>query len=106
MRPNDRRCRDSEGGNVKHNLPNNSRCKHRFRRGDTTIPGQWVVTTALSNHILETEKVPLDVIEFVRTFDTFTEDNDAYGTHEFGSPDPTDLSQTVRMMTIMAASDQ
>lgn len=64
----------------------------------------------------------------VRTFDTFTEDNDPYGEHDFGSfdhkgqkifwkidyyaPDmkhgsenPADSSQTVRVLTIMLASE-
>lgn len=86
------------------------------------------MTAGLSALITEAGKSPLDVIEIVRGFETFTEDNDPYGTHEFGSftfegetcfwkidlydvdlqfgsPDPTDLSQTMRVITIMLASE-
>lgn len=64
----------------------------------------------------------------VQKFDAFTEDNDPYGEHDFGafdhagerifwkidyyaldlmhgSEDPTDTSQTVRVLTIMLASE-
>lgn len=71
---------------------------------------------------------PPDVIQIVQAFDTFTNDNDPYGTHEFGafefqgetcfwkidlfdanlqygSPAPTDLSQTRRVLTILLAAE-
>ena len=64
----------------------------------------------------------------VSAFDSFTEDNDPYGEHDFGSidclgkklfwkidcyapnmesgsPDPTDTKQTVRVLTIMLANE-
>jgi len=67
-------------------------------------------------------------IALVGAFDTFTEDNDPYGEHDFGvvriegqrvywkidyydqekrggSPDPTDPSRTTRVLTIMLAGD-
>ena len=100
----------------------------RFRREDPSIPGQWIITQGLAATIEEANLGPLDIIQVVQAFDTFTEDNDPYGTHEFGafdfqsetcfwkidlydsdlqfgSPDPTDLFQTRRVMTIMLASE-
>ena len=78
--------------------------------------------------IEEAGLAPLTVIQIVQAFETFTEENDPYGTHEFGSfefqgttciwkidlydtdlqygsPDPTDLSQTRRVLTILLASE-
>ncbi|MEL6413404.1 MAG: DUF3768 domain-containing protein [Pseudomonadota bacterium] len=100
----------------------------RFRGGDQTVPGQWVITQGLAATIEEAGLAALDVIQIVQGFDTFTEENDPYGTHEFGSfefqgetcfwkidlydselrygsPDPTDLSQTRRVLKIMLASE-
>ena len=68
------------------------------------------------------------VIDTIRAFDSFTEDNDPYGTHEFGmfdidgqklmfkidcydknleygSPDPANPDVTTRVMTILLASE-
>jgi len=68
------------------------------------------------------------VIDTIRAFDSFTEDNDPYGTHEFGmfdidgqklmfkidcydknleygSPDPADPDVTTGVMTILLASE-
>jgi uncharacterized protein DUF3768 len=70
----------------------------------------------------------LAILEKVMTFDSFTEDNDPYGEHDFGSfehaghrvfwkidyfsrdlkhgsEDPADPSQTVRVLTIMLAEE-
>ena len=100
----------------------------RFRRGDATVPGERLITQGLAAAIKEAGASPLDVMQIVMAFDTFTEDNDPYGTHEFGSfdfngqkcfwkidlldndlkfgsPDPIDLSQTKRVLTIMLASE-
>lgn len=100
----------------------------RFRRGDVSIPGERYITSGLASLIKEAGKAPLDVLQLVADFDIFTEDNDPYGTHEFGSfefegqtcfwkidlydndltygsPEPTDLSQTKRVLTIMLASE-
>lgn len=68
------------------------------------------------------------IIEQVRTFDAFSEDNDPHGEHDFGSikiagervfwkidaydrtlqygsPDPSDPAVTTRVLTIMLASE-
>lgn len=68
------------------------------------------------------------ILDKVRDFDTFTEDNDPYGEHDFGafthdghkvfwkidyydlsmtwgSEDPSDAQQTVRVLTIMLANE-
>ena len=100
----------------------------RFRRGDSDIPGERLITQGLAATIEEAGASPLDVMQIVMALDTFTEENDPYGTHEFGSfefygqtcfwkldlfdndltygsPDPTDLCQTKRVLTIMLASE-
>lgn len=68
------------------------------------------------------------IFKLVKTFNNFSEDNDPYGEHDFGqvehngrkaffkidyydtsmqwaSPDPTDPSMTVRVMTVMLANE-
>jgi hypothetical protein len=68
------------------------------------------------------------IVSLVRRFTDFTADNDPYGEHdfgaveyqgskyfwkfdyydknvEFGSPDPSDTSQTTRVLTIFASDD-
>ena len=91
-----------------------------------TLNGGRVVYTAGVNALGE-EKVSA-VLEKVRTFDAFTEDNDPYGEHDFGafdfegqrffwkidyydtkfeyrSPDPADPSKTFRVLTVMLADE-
>lgn len=86
------------------------------------------MTSGLAALIEKAGLAPLDVLQTVMAFDTFTEDNDPYGTHEFGSfqfqgqtcfwkidlydnaleygsPEPTDLSKTKRVLTIMLAPE-
>jgi len=70
----------------------------------------------------------MTIVERVRTFDDFSDDNDPYGEHDFGafeqdgdkifwkidyydrqltqgSPDPTDPKLTTRVLTVMLASE-
>ncbi len=74
------------------------------------------------------EDLVLRAVEAVRTFEAFTEDNDPYGEHDFGSfelegrrifwkidaydqderygsPDPADPAVTTRVLTIMLAEE-
>jgi hypothetical protein len=94
-----------------------------FRR--TFIGGAVMITAGV-------EAMPLDqrrsLLEKVRNFDAFSEDNDPHGEHdfgsvdeagvrcfwkidyydrktEFGSPDPADPAVTTRVLTIMLADE-
>lgn len=57
----------------------------RFRKGESDISGERLITQGLAAVIEEAGASPLDVMQIVVAFDSFTEDNDPYGTHEFGS---------------------
>lgn len=100
----------------------------QFRRalGQGEIPGEAVMTAGIA--ALEQEQITAITIAVVN-FDNFTEENDPFGEHEFGSieitdvgtvfwkidyyaPDrmrgseePSDLTQTHRVLTIMLASE-
>ena len=94
-----------------------------FRR--TFVGGAVMITAGV-------EGMPLDqrrsLLAKVRAFDVFTDDNDPHGEHdfgsideggvryfwkvdcydratEFGSPDPADPAVTVRVLTVMLASE-
>lgn len=96
-----------------------------FRRGQPNIPGRVVMTRGIA--ALSEEDIQ-SIVEKVKAFDNFTEDNDPYGEHDFGSfehngekvffkldyydlsmqkgsEDPIDLTQTIRVLTIMKASE-
>ena len=96
-----------------------------FRRGLSNVPGKVVITQGIS--ALGQEAVNT-IISSVQLFDDFTQDNDPYGEHDFGSffyedvkcfwkidcfdptlqfysEDPTDVSKTVRVLTIMRAEE-
>ena len=94
-----------------------------FRR---TFSGGRVVLTAGVDALPDVEKAA--VLAKVRTFETFNGDNDPHGEHDFvsfeheavkyfakmdyyasdmehGSEDPSDPSQTVRVLTVMRADE-
>lgn len=100
----------------------------RFRRGDPALPGRIVMTSGIRNLLDEVGKDVNSVINVVQAFDTFTEDNDPYGEHDFGkfnfegrscfwkidlydvnytygSEAPADPEMTRRVLTIMLASE-
>ncbi len=89
------------------------------------IGGKVVATPSIVNLSQNTRA---SILEAIRTFDTFTEDNDPYGEHDFGSvniegdkfffkidyydpkmerhsDNPADPQRTSRVMTIMRAEE-
>jgi hypothetical protein len=91
-----------------------------------TFTGGRVVTTA--RVAVLPEEVKTQVLENVRAFDDFTEDNDPHGKHDFGgfaidgqqffwkidyydermkwgSDDPSDPTKTTRVLTIMLSEE-
>lgn|SRR5690554_1356270 len=113
--------------------PKTAELNDRFRTslnqpdfGRTEIRGQCVITPGI---VALPPLARFAIIEKVRTFDTFTEENDPYGDHSFGAfehpgvgkifwkidyydptltwgvEDPNDLGNTVRVLTIMQAHE-
>lgn len=100
-----------------------ARLNDRFRQ--TFVGGEVVMTQGVASLSPDTR---VKVMEAVRTFTTFTEDNDPHSEHDFGSFDvegtqfffkidyydkslafgsenPCDPSVTTRVLTIMLASE-
>ena len=96
-----------------------------FRRGDPKIPGKFVMTVGIQSFPEEDIQA---IIQKVQEFNTFNEDNDPYGEHDLGSftfkgekifwkidtydpslqfhsEDPLDLKKTVRVLTVLKASE-
>lgn len=95
----------------------------RFRR--TFNGGKVLMTSGVSELSLPQQ---ITLMNFVRTFDDFSEDNDPYGEHDFGkielngtayfwkidyydmdfeclSPDPSDETVTNRVLRVMRADE-
>lgn len=106
-----------------------ARLNNAFRRGDPSVPGQRVLTAGLVHLLKQMDILVEQLILKVAQFDDFTEQNDPNGEHDFGafefngeqifwkldcydvdynmgSDDPTDLSKTRRVLTIMLAHER
>jgi hypothetical protein len=97
-------------------------------RFEPAAPGQIVTTRSILNLSPETQ---VEIWEKVRRFDSFSEDDDPHGEHDFGafevrgvaekifwkidyyadascafcSEDPSDITRCFRVLTLMLASD-
>lgn len=100
----------------------------QFRRGDPNVPGIRVITAGL-DHLLKRLDIPqAQLAQLVAQFDDFTQSNDPHGERDFGvfkfhqhklfwkidaynqdysmgSDDPSDLSNTRRVLTIMLSEE-
>ncbi|MFZ1813098.1 MAG: DUF3768 domain-containing protein [Rhizobiaceae bacterium] len=101
----------------------------RFRQGDASVPGRVMMTSGVAALIAEQgDPGPASLIQVVRSFAAFNAKNDPHGEHDFaafdflgerlfwkidyyakdlqsGSEDPADPESTVRVLTIMLASE-
>ena len=101
----------------------------RFRKGDSSIPGQVLLTAGVQSLTdIDPQMRLRRVIEAVRSFNDFSDDNDPHGEHDFGafelfgeklfwkidyyaldmlhgSEDPSDITKTIRVLTIMLAGE-
>ena len=95
------------------------------KKAEQTVQGKYYATQSITNLPPEEQ---LAIIKKVKAFDDFNENNDPYGEHDmgifkqnaqsiywkidyydlnyhYGSPDPSDLNQTRRVLTVMLSHE-
>jgi hypothetical protein len=100
----------------------------QFRRGDPNISGIRVITAGLDNLLKQLDIPQEQLAQTVADFDDFTQSNDPHSEHDFGvfefhqhklfwkldlynqdysmgSDNPSDLTKTRRVLTIMLADE-
>jgi len=100
----------------------------RFRKGDPSVPGMRFLTGGIIELLKRNKVDGHEIVQIVSEFNVFTEDNDPNGEHDFGtfeylgetcfwkidcydndysmgSDDPTDLSKTRCVLTVMLAEE-
>ncbi|MDF3415787.1 DUF3768 domain-containing protein [Sulfitobacter sp. M57] len=100
----------------------------KFRRCDSSVPGMRFLTAGIIELLKRSNVDGDEIIKIVSEFNVFTEGNDPHGEHDFGtfeylgetcfwkidaydndysmgSDDPTDLSRTKRILTVMLADE-
>ncbi len=100
----------------------------QFRRCDPSIPGMRFLTAGIIELLKRNSVDGDEIVRTVSEFNVFTEDNDPHGEHDcgtfeylgetcfwkidaydydysMGSDDPTDLSRTKRVLTVMLAEE-
>ena len=99
-----------------------------FRKGDPSVPGQRFLTAGVVHLLTQLDISVEQLIQRVAQYNGFSEHNDPHAEHDFGafefhghqlfwkidaydnnyalgSDDPTDLSKTRRVLTIMLAHE-
>ena len=99
-----------------------------FRMGDPSVPGKYVLTQGIIGLLARAQTPLREIALLVAQFNVFDEDNDPQGEHDFGMfdfhgerciwkidyydlayhmgrEDPTDLTQTLRVLTILLTSE-
>ena len=114
---------------TKENVTKIRELNDRYRKGDQNVPGKTLLTSGVQALVDDGVGLKLtELMQFIHGFDDFDQNNDPHGEHDFGSlefendtvfwkldyyapdlehgsEDPSDTEQTIRVLTIMLASE-